>query len=226
MMKRIYLAALFVFPLFIFSQEQAEDETRMVREVIPVQVDKSKFAAPVTPPPATTEDHTKKGKKKHHSAPPPTDPPVADTSSPMIPAPSGELAKRAQNWYKAKTTRYIKANGGSTGGNTTCTITFIYKQKVLNPDNEVDGKITMDVIIEAKEGKYRYTIKNIKHVADKAANSGGDIYNKIPDCGSMNLNDLTWKHIKSAAYADIQMVVDDLKAKMKEDGDAAKKDDW
>jgi hypothetical protein len=97
---------------------------------------------------------------------------------------------------------------------------------VLNPENEADGKITMDVVIDVKEGKYRYTLKNIKHVGDKPAISGGSIYEKIPECGSMNISDLTWKHIKSASYGDIQNVIDDLKAIMKQDGNKPKKDDW
>jgi hypothetical protein len=224
MIKRSFLLlALLIFPLFIFSQEQAqeEDETKMVREVITVQVDKSKFAPP--PAPAPVEDNSKK-KKKHQTEEPP--PVVADTGSPMMPAPVSEISKRAGNWLNSKSTKYTKTNGASNGSTTSCLITFPYKQKTLNPENDVDGKITMDVIIEAKEGKYRYTIKNVKHVADKAGMSGGSIYENVPECGSMKCTDLTWKHIKSAAYADIQMVSDDLKAKMKEEGDQKKKDDW
>ncbi len=223
MIKRVSLLfAFFVLPLFVFSQEQEEDETKMVREIVSVTVDKSKFAVP-TPPPVA-EDHHKKGKKKHHEEEVP--PPVADTGSSTIPAPSSEIAKRAGNWLKAKSAKYTKANGSNTGNTVTCNITFPFKQKVLNPENEADGQITMDVVIDVKEGKYRYTLKNIKHKGDKAEISGGSIYEKLPECGSMKINDLTWKHIKSASYGDIQNVVDDLKAIMKQDGDKPKKDEW
>jgi len=224
MIKRISLLfALFALPLFVFSQEQEEDETKMVREIVSVTVDKSKFAAP-TPPPVA-EDNSKKGKKKHHEEEVPP-PPSADTSSTTIPAPSSEIAKRAANWLKAKSTKYTKANGSNTGSTVTCNITFVFKQKMLNPENEADGKITMDVVIDVKEGKYRYTLKNIKHIGDKPAISGGSIYEKVPECGSMNISDLTWKQIKSASYGDIQIVVDDLKAAMKQDGNKPKKDEW
>lgn len=209
-------------PLFSFSQEE-EDETKMVREVVTVMVDKAKFAAPAPPPPPA-EEHGKKGKKKHHEeevAPPP-----ADTGSSQIPAPVSEIAKRADNWLKAKSTKYKKENGTNTGSVVSANVSFVFNQKLLNPDNDVDGKITMNVTIDIKEGKYRYTIKDIKHVANKEGLSGGSIYEKIPEAGSMKITDQTWKQIKSASYKDIQMVVDDLKAIMKQDGDQKKKDDW
>ena len=85
----------------------------------------------------------------------------------------------------------------------------------------------MTITVEAKEGKYRYTINNIKHKATIAESSGGDIYALVPECGSMKISDLSWKHIKSGAFADAKMVADDLKAIMaKFSGDAPKKDDW
>ncbi len=219
MIKRTLLIfSLLISPLVIFSQED-EDNGKVVREVINVLVEKSKFAPP---PPVHTPDPHKKGKKKHHVEPVEAAP---DTGNPMMPAPSSEVFKRAQNWYKAKAVKYTKANGTNAGSNVSCNVTFTYAQKILNPENEVNGEITMDVVIEAKEGKYRYSIKNIKHKATKEGMSGGDIYLTVPECGSMKITDLTWKHIKSAAYADIQILVDGIKSKMKEDGDK-KKDDW
>lgn len=223
MTNRIFLLfALFILPLIGFSQEDEEDNTKMVREVVTVMVDKAKFAAPAPPPPA--EDHSKKGKKKKHTEE--TTEAAPDTGNPMIPAPSSEISKRAANWSKSKNLKYKKDNVANSGSTITATAIFPFKQKMLNPENEVDGSITMDVIVEAKEGKYRYTIKNIKHKADKQGMSGGDIYLAVPECGSMKINEQTWKHIKSAAFTDIAIIQDELKAKMKEDGDAKKKDEW
>jgi len=221
MIKRILLCfALFVAPFVSFSQEEEEgDDKKMVREVVPVMVEKSKFApAPVAP----TETHGKKKKKKTVDPPPEV---VADTGNPMMPAPISEISKRAHHWCKVKAPKYKKTNVSNAGSNVSCTAVFPFKQKMLNPENAVDGEITMNVTVEAKEGKFRYTIKDIKHKASKQGMSGGDIYLPVPECGSMKITEQTWKHIRSAAYADIQIVVDDLKAKMKEDGDK-KKDDW
>jgi hypothetical protein len=225
MIRKIILTSLLTASAsFAFSQtDKKEDESKMVREVINVQVDKAKFAAPV--PPAPAEPTGKNGKKKPAEAPPAEAAP--DTSSPVIPAPVSELIKRAQNWSNdTKSTKYTKSN--CTGGSSTvCQVSFPYKIKELNPTDKVEGEITMTVTIDAKEGKYRYTINNIKHKANVADGSGGDVYSAVPECGSMKLSDLSWKHIKSAAFADAKLVADDLKDKMAQlSGDAPKKDDW
>lgn len=227
MIKRILLAfTVFALPFVALAQEgKDEDETKMVREIVSVTVDKAKFAPKPAAAPAHVEEHGKKGKKKHHTeeeaAPAP-----ADTGASTIPAPVSEIAKRAGNWVNSKHKKYAKSNVSNTGSTISCIASFDFKQKSLNPENDVDGKITMDVIIDAKEGKYRYTVKNIKHVANKNGMSGGSIYEKVPACGSMKMNDQTWKWIKSASYGDIQVVVDDLKAQMKLDGDHKKKEEW
>lgn len=222
MIKKVLLAFLvFAFPVILSAQEEEEDNANMVREVVNVMVERSKFAPP-PPPTASTDTKGKKGKKKKHEEPPPEVAP--DTGNPMMPAPSSEVLKRAQSWSKSKA-KYKKLNVSSTGSAITAQAVFPFRQKMLNPENAVDGEIIMDVIVEAKEGKYRYTVKNIKHKAAKAGMSGGDIYLPVPECGSMKITDQTWKHIRSAAYSNIRVVTDDLKAKMQEEG-TKKKDDW
>jgi len=225
MIRKIILTSLLTASAtFAFSQADKEDESKMLREVITVQVDKAKFA-PATPTSPPTETTGKNGKKKTVEAPPAEAAP--DTTSPLIPAPVSELIKRAQIWSNDnKSTKYTKSNC-SGGSSTVCQVSFPYKIKELNPTDKVEGEITMTVTIDAKEGKYRYTVNNIKHKATVAETSGGDIYLAVPECGSMKLTDLSWKHIKSAALTDAKMVADDLKAKMAiPSGDAPKKDDW
>src|ERR1700752_734398 len=115
MIKRISLAfALLVLPFIVFSQDQPqEDETKMVREIVTVMVDKSKFAAPTPPPAPVVREHGKKGKKKQVVEE--TAPPVADTGSSTIPAPSSEISKRVQNWLNSKNPKYTKTNASNTG---------------------------------------------------------------------------------------------------------------
>ncbi|HTA61350.1 MAG TPA: hypothetical protein VK835_02795 [Bacteroidia bacterium] len=224
--KIIFTSLLTASAAFAFSQtDNKEDESKMIREVVPVQVDKAKFAVPTTPTPPPTETVGKNGKKKTVEAPPAEVAP--DTTSPLIPAPASELIKRAQNWVgDNKSKQYTKSNCAA-GKSTVCQISFPYQIKELNPTDKVEGEITMSVTIDAKEGKYRYTINNIKHKAKVADASGGDVYATVPECGSMKLTELSWKHIKAAAFADAKIVTDDLKAKMAQDsGDAPKKDDW
>jgi|GEM_PF-825064 hypothetical protein len=227
MIRKIILTSILTASAsFAFCQsDKKEDESKMIREVINVQVDKAKFATPAASTPPATETTGKNGKKKTAEAPPAEVAP--DTSSPVIPAPVSELVKRAQNWSNdTKSTKYTKSNCTS-GSSIVCQVSFPYKVKELNPTDKVEGEITMTVTIDAKEGKYRYTINNLKHKANIADGSGGDIYGAVPECGSMKLSDLSWKHIKSAAFADAKLVTDDLKDKMAQlSGDAPKKDDW
>jgi hypothetical protein len=216
----ILLFSFFLVTSRLLAQEK-EDPAKMFRDVVTLEVDRAKFAPPKPAAPTPTVDPKKKKKQVEET---PVEPPP-DTLGPMMPAPPEEIVKRAQNWYNLKNPKFEKAGGTNAGKTVSCNVAFVFKQKLLNPENDVDGKIVMDVIIEAKEGKYRYTIKNIKHQATRQGMSGGDIYAVVPECGSMSLNDRTWKRIKAEAFADAQMVIDDLKAKMKEEV-KSEKDEW
>lgn len=211
---------LFILTSAAIAQEQ-EDPTKMFRDVVPLEVDRAKFAPKPAPTPTVAADPKAKKKKKVEE---PVEPPP-DTLGPMMPAPASEILKRAQHWYTLKHPKYVKSNGANSGKSVTCQAAFVFKQKILNPENDVDGKIVMDVIIEAKEGKYRYTIKNLKHVANKQGLSGGDIYLEVPACGSMSLGDRTWKKIKAEAFANAQIIVDDIKATMKQEVSSGK-EEW
>lgn len=220
MIRKLIFTGLFILPLISFCQEK-EDPAKMFRDIVTVEVDRAKFApkpavvvAPVDP---------KAKKKKKVEEPPPEE--VPDTLPPTMPAPQTEILKRAQAWYIVKADKYVKSNGSNSGKSVTCNATFTFKQKLLNPENDVDGKISMDISIEAKEGKYRYTIKNIKHKANKQGMSGGDVYAIVPECGSMSLSDRTWKHIKAEAFADAKLVIEDMKNFMKDEV-SENKEEW
>ena len=191
----------------------------MVREVISLQVDKSAFASKSAPAPTSA----KKGKKQEEE-------PAPDTSGvTTMPAPISEIQKRMQNYTQTKPSgKYAKSNCAANGGNATCVASFDYKSKELNPTEKIDGKIIMTITIEAKEGKYRYTINNIKHVADDGVTTGGDVYSLVPECGSNKISALTWKRIKGAALADAKIVADELKAIMSKLSSESnpKKDEW
>ena len=223
MIRKYLILVFFISQAFVFAQK--EDETKMIREIVKVEVEKSKFAVKPTPPPVP-ETQGKKGKKKVEVVEEPVvEAGAADTVNPYMPAPSAEILKRAQNWYTIKPEKFTKNAGTNSGSSVCCNLLFPYKQKILNPQADIDGSISMDLTIDAKEGKYRYTIKNIKHKANKEGMSGGDIYLKIPECGSMYVSDKTWKQIRSEAFGNAQIVIDDLKIMMnREVGD--KKDDW
>ena len=94
-------------------------------------------------------------------------------------------------------------------------ITFPYKPKELNPVADVQGTITMHVSIDAKEGKYRYTISKLNHSAKNVDYTGGDVYSEVPKCGSMKLPTELWKRIRSEAFKQSGIIANEIKEAMK-----------
>lgn len=137
-----------------------------------------------------------------------------DTGAPK-PMAQSEILKRAVNWVKLENKKYTKATGVTSGSKAECIATFAYKPKELNPQADVQGTFSMHVSIEAKDGKYRYTISKITHNAKTAEYTGGDVNNDVPKCGSMLLPPDLWKRIRSEALKNVGIVIEDLKEGMK-----------
>ncbi|MCD6066664.1 MAG: hypothetical protein K0S33_1490 [Bacteroidetes bacterium] len=225
-MKKLFLLSILCIagPFVSMAQEEEEDPKKMIREVISVEMEKPKAVKP--PPVAVEEPKGKKGKKKPAEEPPPVEEEVDTTSITMIPATPAELSKRANSWYNAKTKKYKKDQGATSGNKMTCVVLFDYKPKELNPVNDVEGTISMNLTIDFKEGRYRYTIDKMEHKAKRGVSSGGDVFNDVPACGSMNLNSVIWKQIRSAALTQGKLLADDLKVKMGVPVVEKGKDEW
>jgi hypothetical protein len=132
--------------------------------------------------------------------------------------PASKLAKRAEAFLKTEKPNYeITFESGSTS-KVTAKIVNIYDKAVQDDGlNSFEGKFEMDLTIEFKDMKYRYTFSNIRHVAKKAIFSGGDVYKIVPECGSMKMSSQSWKTICGTAKIRAQQLGVDLKsALMKE----------
>lgn len=196
-------SALFVSSVS-FAQEVEKKEEKKFQEVINMDAD----PVPVTP-------------NADGSLPP------ADTSSAAKPMAQSEILKRAVNWVKIETKAYTKTTGVTSGSKAECMVTFNYKPKELNPQADVQGTFSMHVSIEAKEGKYRYTISKIVHNAKNSEYSGGDVNNDVPKCGSLKLGADLWKKMRSEAFKDVNIVISDLKEGMKHSSaEKVDKDEW
>ncbi len=149
-----------------------------------------------------------------------------DTSAPK-PLNQAEILKRAVNFIKLESKKYTKGNGLTSGTKADFLANFKYKPKELNPQSDVQGNFTMHVSIEAKEGKYRYTISKLNHVASNGDYSGGDLYNEVPKCGSMKLSSAMWKQMRSEGIKQSMIIVEDLKDAMKVPSNkTVDKDEW
>jgi len=231
MIKKLLLVTALVaaVPFISSAQDEEEDPSKMIREIVNVEMERPKTVATPPPPPPPAEEHHKgkKGKKHHEEEPPPpAEEAMPDTLSATVPATIAELNKRANYWYTTKNKKFTKDGGGGSGAQVICTVKFSFKPRELNPANDVEGEITMQVTIDCKEGKYRYTIDKLVHKAKRGLSSGGNVFNEIPGCGTVNIDPSLWNQIKSAAFVDAKIVVDDLKAKMAVPVPTKGKNDW
>ena len=139
----------------------------------------------------------------------------------------GDLMKRAMAWTKAESDKYIKTGITNSGTKVECMASFPVKPKELNPGVDFTGKITMKVVIECKDSKYRYTVSDIKHISKTGNTNGGSVDNVVPECGSMGMNELVWKKLKGQALVGAGLVVADIKTGMMIIPEEAKgEDDW
>lgn len=189
-LSTLFFTAITLFSVSTIFAQEAKKEENKIQEVVAMTAD----PLPLTP-------------NADGSLPVDTNPPKGMAAS--------EILKRAVNFVKAENKKYTKGNGVTTGSKAECVVTFNYKPKELNPTADVQGTITMHVSIDAKEGKYRYTISKISHNAKNAEYTGGDIYNEVPKCGSMKLPPDMWKRIKSEAFKQSGVLANDIKEAMK-----------
>jgi len=77
------------------------------------------------------------------------------------------------------------------------------------------GVVKYTIELAIKEGRYKYSIANLKHKdhTDKVG-TGGDLENNDPFCGYDKLNAETWKFIKEQAYDNVGVIVENLKKGM------------
>ena len=138
-----------------------------------------------------------------------------------------EILKRAVNFVKIESPKYTKGNALTTGTKAEFLANFKYKPKELNPQSDVQGSFTMHVSIEAKEGRYRYTISKLYHIATNGDYSGGDLYSEVPTCGSMKLSSAIWKQMRSEGIKQAMLIAEELKETMKiPSNKTVDKDEW
>lgn len=185
----IYSISFLFFVNHLSAQETKKDEKK-IQEVIAIMAD------PISLPPDAEGNI------------------MADTNPPKGMNVS-EILKRAVNFAKIESSKYTKGNAVTTGSKAEFVATFNYKPKELNPTADVQGTITMHLSVEAKEGKYRYTISKISHNSKNPDYKGGDVNNEVPECGSMKLPPDVWKRIRNEAFKNSAMLASDLKEAMK-----------
>ncbi len=127
--------------------------------------------------------------------------------------PANSLAKRAEAFLKTEKANFIVTLESTSANKVTAKIVSIYDKAVQDDGlTSFEGKFEMDLMIEFKDMKYRYTFSNIKHVAKRPIYSGGDVYKIVPECGSMKMSPQSWRTICGTAKIRAQQFGVDLKS--------------
>jgi hypothetical protein len=141
--------------------------------------------------------------------------------------PSTKLAKRAEAFLKTEKPNYEITFESGSASKVTAKIVSIYDKAVQDDGlNSFEGKFEMDLTIEFKDSKYRYTFSNIKHVAKRSIYSGGDVYKIVPDCGSMKMSAQSWKTICGTAKIRAQQLGVDLKSALMKEPPYINDEEW
>lgn len=82
------------------------------------------------------------------------------------------------------------------------------------------GSVKFKLTIQCKDNRYRYTITDFTHIAyfTNISFTGGELENKFPDCGRMNMIMSQWKTIKGFAYRAAVNTIAQMKVAMKGSG--------
>lgn len=126
----------------------------------------------------------------------------------------GLLFENAKAWLesKYKSPRTIQAEDAMEG-----TISAKSMFKIMTEPGGVKpgGVINFTIDILVKEGKYKYTISNLRHTdkTDKIG-SGGKLERKEPHCGYKKMKEEKWLGIKSQAKTEIDKLIEEFKKGM------------
>jgi len=137
-----------------------------------------------------------------------------------------EYVKRAVNWAKEVNPKYTKSGAATTGAKMELLASFTTKPKELNPRTDYTGKFTMKVVIECKDGRYKYTVSDIKHTSKSGEATAGSVDLIVPECGSMAIDDMMWKKLRGEAMKDANIVVSDLKIGMDKPSTIVESEEW
>lgn len=89
------------------------------------------------------------------------------------------------------------------------------------------GFLVFDIIVDGKDGRYKYTYTNFRHEGHKGKGNGGALELPKAECGKYVLPDHGWAKIKKDAPKLIQDVITDMKVSIEpQSTPAPKKEDW
>jgi len=128
--------------------------------------------------------------------------------------PKGLLFENAKAWIKSyyKSPRAIKAEDAMEG---TISVVSMFRIMSEPQGTKPGGVINYSLDIKVKEGKYKYTISNLRHTdKSQAIGSGGKLERSEPHCGLKEMKLEQWSGIKTQAKEGVEKIIADFKKGM------------
>ena len=128
--------------------------------------------------------------------------------------PKGLLFENAKTWFGTyyKSPRVIQSKDAMEG---TINAKSMFKIMSELEGDKAGGVINYTLDLKIKEGKYRYTITNLRHT-DKTGNigSGGKLERDEPLCGYKEMKVEQWEGIKTQSQTGVDKLIEALKKAM------------
>ena len=128
--------------------------------------------------------------------------------------PKGLLFENAKSWISKynKSPRAIQAEDAMEG---TLSVKSMFKIMSEPGGDKPGGVINYTLDLKIKEGRYRYTISNLRHT-DKTEQigSGGKLERSEPHCGYKEMKEEQWQGIKSQAKTEVDKLIESFKKGM------------
>jgi len=128
--------------------------------------------------------------------------------------PKGLLFENAKAWFKSyyQSPRVIKAEDAMEG---TISAKSMFKIKSEPGGEKQGGVINYTLNFKIKEGKYKYTITNLRHSDQtEKIGSGGKLERKEPLCGYKVMKEEQWAGIKKQAKEEVEKLIEAFKKGM------------
>lgn len=133
-----------------------------------------------------------------------------------------KLSSKAKQWAESR--KYVIKSSSSESMKAVGTINVSYPS-VVKGKMEV-GQVQFDILIQFKDGKYKYDFTNFVHVGLKGKSNGGPLELADAECGRAQIASGSWGKIKTDTYTEVQNLIPELKNNLTEIKAAETKDNW
>ncbi len=133
-----------------------------------------------------------------------------------------KMSTKAKQWAESKgyVIKSITLESMNATGKLNVSYPSVVKGKMEN------GQVKFDIIIQFKDGKYKYNFTNFIHEGLKGKSNGGALELVEAECGRAQIANGSWNKIKSDTFVELEKIIPELKGNLTEIKAAENKDNW